>query len=60
MTPIARITAACAVVNGGKLLEPHVVKQILDADGNVVENIEPVIKRQVISEDCLLYTSRCV
>lgn len=51
MTPIALITAACAVVNGGKLLEPHVVKQILDADGNVVENIEPVIKRQVISED---------
>ena len=51
VTPIALITAACAVVNGGKLLEPHVVKQILDADGNVVENIEPVIKRQVISED---------
>ena len=51
VTPIALITAACAVVNGGKLLEPHVVKQILDADGNVVENVEPVIKRQVISED---------
>ena len=45
------ITAACAVVNGGYLVQPHVVQQILDADGNILENMEPAVKRQVISAE---------
>ena len=44
------VTAACAVCNGGKLVQPHVVKQILDKDGNVVKNISTEPKRQVISK----------
>lgn len=51
VTPIQMITAMAAVANGGKLMQPYVVQQVLDADGNVVENTEPVIKRQVISEE---------
>lgn len=51
ITPIQMITAACAVCNGGKLVQPHVVKQILDKDGNVVKNISTEPKRQVISEE---------
>ena len=39
-TPIQMITAACAVINGGYLVQPHVVKQVLDADGNIIENVE--------------------
>lgn len=50
ITPIQMITAACAVSNGGYLVQPHVVKQILDKDGNVVQNISTEPKRQVISE----------
>ena len=50
ITPIQMITAAAAVCNGGKLVQPHVVKQILDSEGNVVENISTEPKRQVISE----------
>lgn len=50
VTPIAMLTAASAAVNGGKLVQPHVVKQILDADGNVVKTIGTTVKRQVISE----------
>ena len=50
ITPIQMITAACAVTNGGYLVQPHVVKQILDKDGNVVQNISTKPKRQVISE----------
>ena len=45
------ITAACAVINGGYLVQPHVVKQVLDADGNIVENVEPEVKRQVLSAE---------
>ncbi len=51
ITSIQLITAASAAVNGGKLMQPYVVKQILDPDGNVINNVEPVVKRQVISEE---------
>jgi stage V sporulation protein D (sporulation-specific penicillin-binding protein) len=50
VTPIQMITAMSAVANGGKLMKPYVVQQILDSNGNVISNTEPVVKRQVISE----------
>ena len=50
ITPIQMITAASAVANGGKIVQPHVVKQILDNEGNVVKNASTETKRQVISE----------
>ncbi|MBQ5590839.1 MAG: PASTA domain-containing protein [Clostridia bacterium] len=51
ITPIQMITAISAAVNGGYVYQPHVVKQITNSDGNVVENIEPTLVRQVISEE---------
>ena len=51
VTPIEMVTAVSAVANGGNYVKPYLVKQILDANGNVVETTEPVVKRQVISED---------
>ncbi|MBE6763049.1 MAG: PASTA domain-containing protein [Ruminococcaceae bacterium] len=51
LTPIQMITAISSIANGGKLLQPYVVKQVLDADGNVVSNTSTTIKRQVISSD---------
>lgn len=50
ITPIQMITAASAVANGGKIVQPHVVKQILDNEGNVVKSTSTETKRQVISE----------
>ena len=49
ITPIQMITAASAIANGGHLVQPHVVKQILGIDGSVVQNISTDTKRQVIS-----------
>ncbi len=49
ITPIQMITAASAIANGGDLVQPHVVKQILGSDGSVVHNISTDTKRQVIS-----------
>ncbi len=49
ITPIQMITAASAVANGGYIVQPHVVKQIIDAEGNVVKNVTTETKRQVIS-----------
>ena len=50
ITPIQMITAASAVANGGDIVQPHVVKQILDADGKVVKNTSTETKRQVVSD----------
>lgn len=49
VTPIQMLTAMAAVANGGRLMQPYVVQQVLDSNGNVVKNTEPVVKRQVIS-----------
>lgn len=51
ITPIQLITAISASVNGGYLNKPHVVKQILDSDGNVVKNYGTTQIRQVISNE---------
>ena len=51
VTPLQLITAVSAAVNGGRLMQPYILKQVLDADGNVLETTQPVVKRQVISEE---------
>ena len=51
ITPIQMITAASATINGGKLVQPYVVKQIVDSDKNIIESYEPKIKRQVVSAE---------
>lgn len=49
-TPIQMVTAISAVANGGYLMTPYVVDRITDQEGNVVEQKEPHVVRQVISE----------
>lgn len=44
-------TAFCSVINGGNYYEPHVVKQIVDENGGVINNIEPTVLRKTISSD---------
>ena len=49
VSPIQQIMAVSAVANGGYLMTPRVVKEIRDAQGNVVQSFTPDVKRQVIS-----------
>jgi stage V sporulation protein D (sporulation-specific penicillin-binding protein) len=49
VTPIQMITAAAVIANGGKLVKPHVVKEILGKDGNILKSFGTEIKRNVIS-----------
>lgn len=44
-------TAFCSVINGGNYYEPHMVKQIVDENGGVINNIEPTILRKTISSE---------
>jgi stage V sporulation protein D (sporulation-specific penicillin-binding protein) len=41
VTPIQLCRAFCAYANGGRLVEPHIVKGFLDAEGNVVSRSDP-------------------
>ncbi len=45
------LTAVCAVVNGGNLMQPYVVQRITAPDGTVLQQTEPTVKRRVISEE---------
>lgn len=49
VTPIQMITGISAIANGGKLLTPYVVQQVIDGEGNVVKNTDVTVRRQVIS-----------
>ncbi len=48
-TMLQELAAFSAVVNGGYYYKPHMVKQILDGDGGVAKNIEPILVSQPIS-----------
>ena len=51
LTPLQLVRGIAAVVNGGTLLEPYIVSEVVDADGNTVLKQEPTALRQVISEE---------
>ena len=51
VTPIQQLRAISSVGNGGTLIVPHLLKQILDEDGNVVQEYQSEELRQVVSED---------
>ena len=51
ITPIQLITAVSAVANGGTLLKPYIVKEVLDKDGNVLQSFGRNEVRQVVSKD---------
>ena len=51
LTPLQLVRAISAVVNGGNLMEPYIVSEVIDADGNTVLKQEPTLVRQVISQE---------
>lgn len=51
LTPIQVCTGISAIANGGKLITPYLVSEIVDADGKTVKKTETNVVRQVISEE---------
>jgi len=51
VTQLQLATALSAVSNGGYLYEPHLVKNLVDQDGNIVMEVEPKVVRRVFSQD---------
>ena len=51
ITPLQLVRAISSVVNGGNLMEPYIVSQIVDGDGTVLLSQEPTVVRKTISEE---------
>lgn len=43
VTPVQMVQFYAAIANGGKILQPYLVAQIVDAEGNIVQEAEPVV-----------------
>lgn len=50
-TPLQLMSAFSAVINGGKLMKPYVVSQVIDLDGKEILKNNPTIERKVISKE---------
>ena len=50
ITPMQLVRSVAAIVNGGYVLQPYVVSEVLDEDGNTVQTHEKTVLRQVISQ----------
>ena len=62
VTPISLLSAVCALGNDGMLMEPRLVKALMNSEGDVIETFEPREVRQVVSkqtaeEMCLIMES---
>ncbi len=60
VTPLQLVSAVSATVNGGYLHTPYLVEQILDGDGNVVEQHDSTPIRQVVSEETSAVVRECL
>lgn len=51
VTPLQQVAAVAAVANGGKLLEPYIVKSITDPQTGQTTKAQPKVVRQVLTPD---------
>ncbi len=50
-TPLQMTQVAAAVANGGKLMKPQIWKRVIDPDGRVVDELDPSVYSEPISEE---------
>lgn len=59
-TMIQLAAAFCSVINGGSYYEPHVVRQIMNEQGAVVQRMEPVLVRETVSQSTSQFIKRAL
>lgn len=50
VTPLQLVAAYSAIANGGELMEPHLVKEVRSAEGDLIYRAMPRAIRRVVSE----------
>ena len=53
VTAIQLASAYCALANGGYLLKPRIVRQIMDENKNIIYSEEPVVLRKIADESTI-------
>jgi stage V sporulation protein D (sporulation-specific penicillin-binding protein) len=51
VTMTQMVAGFSSLINGGNYYKPHVVRQIRDENGNVVQNMNPVLLKKTVSEE---------
>lgn len=54
VTPVQLLTAACSVINGGRLMRPYLLKEAVSPDGTVLYRTSPKVVSTPISEETSL------
>ena len=44
-------SAFCSLINGGNLYQPHVVTKVTDREGNILEEMDPIVEKETVSEE---------
>jgi cell division protein FtsI (penicillin-binding protein 3)/stage V sporulation protein D (sporulation-specific penicillin-binding protein) len=59
-SPIQMVTAMSVIANGGKMVAPHLTKQVSDNSGMVLQTYEPHVVRQVIKPETAELVTRAL
>jgi len=51
VTPLQMVIAMSAIANGGKLVQPRIVKSIIDDQGKTISALKATVVRQVVSPE---------
>jgi len=51
VTPIQLITSVASLANGGYIVKPRIIKEMIDEDGNIMKENETEVVRKVFSEE---------
>lgn len=51
VTATQMVAGFASLINGGNYYKPHIVRQIQDEHGNVIENKDPVLIKKTVSEE---------
>lgn len=51
VTPIQMIAGISAIANDGKYMKPHIIKRLVDDEGNVIQEKQPEMLKQIVSQE---------
>jgi stage V sporulation protein D (sporulation-specific penicillin-binding protein) len=51
VTMVQMLSGFCSLINGGNYYQPHIVKEIQNSDGAVVETVDPVVVKKTTTAD---------
>ena len=60
VTPLQLITAMGAIVNGGKLMSPYIVKEAMNSHGEIIYRGKPKVMREVYTPETTAWIRRAM